>query len=84
MEKLTNLPNIGKELEKTLNEIGIKTKADLFNTGTENTFIRIKAINKSACINRLLAIEGAIQGIRWHGIDKGRKEDLKQFFKQLE
>ncbi len=29
----------------------------------------------------LCALEGAIQGIRWHGLSKERKEELKQFLK---
>lgn len=28
----------------------------------------------------LYAIEGAIQGIRWHNLEKSRKEELKEFF----
>ena len=84
MEKLTDLPNIGHELEQKLIKIGITNKAALLSMGTERTFIRIKAIDNNACINMLYAIEGAIQGIRWHGIDKGRKEELKFFLTQLD
>ena len=83
MGRLTDLPNIGPELEQKLIEIGITSRAELINAGTENVFIRLKAIDNSACINKLYAIEGAIQGIRWHGIDKGRKEELKHFINEL-
>lgn len=40
----------------------------------------IKAIDKSACINRLYAIEGAIQGVRWHAMSDQVKSGLKEFY----
>jgi hypothetical protein len=30
----------------------------------------------------LYALEGAIQGIRWHNLPKARKEELLHFFNQ--
>ena len=47
----------------------------------KNALLQIRAIDESACFNMLCALEGAIQGIRWHGISKDRKEELKQFLK---
>ena len=32
------------------------------------------------CITLLYALEGAIQGIRWHDIKKKRREELKEFY----
>ena len=52
--------------------------------GSENAIIKIATIkNSGACINMLYALEGAIQGIRWHGLDKQRKQQLKEFYKIL-
>jgi len=78
--ELTKLPNIGKVLAECLTQVGINNAEELINTGTENTFIRLKTVDKDACFSELCAIEGAIQGIRWHHIDKSRKSELKQFF----
>lgn len=80
VSKLTKLPNIGKSLEELLLEIEIDSPEKLRDTGTENTFIRIMAIDKEACFCKLCAIEGAIQGIRWHDLDRQRKDELRQFF----
>ena len=44
---------------------------------------KIKTIDNDACINMLFALEGAIQGIRWHGLDKKRKAELTEFFNRL-
>lgn len=81
MNKLSDLPNIGKTLEQKLIRVGITTPQELINTGSENALLQIRAIDESACFNLLCALEGAIQKIRWHGLPKERKEELKQFLK---
>jgi TfoX C-terminal domain len=83
MSQLTDLPNIGSELEKLLIDAGINSKEKLKAIGAEKVFLRLNVSAKSACINKLYAIEGAIQEIRWHGLDKTRKEELKVFLRQF-
>lgn len=82
-DDLTNLPNIGLTLAKKLKLVGISTPNDLINTGSENAMIKIKTIDKDACINMLFALEGAIQGLRWHSLDKTRKVELTEFYDRL-
>lgn len=82
MTSLCDLPNIGDELQKKLNLAGIYSAEELTITGSEKAFIRLKTIDPGACINTLYALEGAIQGIRWHGIDKQRKQELLEFFRR--
>lgn len=81
MNNLSDLPNIGKTLQEKLFKVGITTPDELINTGSENALLQIRAIDESACFNMLCALEGAIQGIRWHSLSKERKEELKQFLK---
>jgi DNA transformation protein len=80
---LTNLPNIGRTLAEKLKMVGISTPTDLLNTGSENAMIKIKTIDKEACINMLFALEGAIQGIRWHNLEKSKKLELTEFYNRL-
>ena len=80
---LTNLPNIGRTLADKLKMVGISTPNDLLNTGSENAMIKIKTIDKEACINMLFALEGAIQGIRWHNLEKSKKLELTEFYNRL-
>lgn len=80
MTSLSGIPNIGKTLENKLQEIGINSLEELQSIGAENTFIKIKTIDRTVCINMLYALEGAVQGIRWHGISKDRKQELLDFF----
>lgn len=78
---LIHLPNIGKVLEKKLIQAEINSQEALFVLGSENTFIRLKTIDNGACLQELYALEGAIQGIRWHHLTDTRKKELSLFFK---
>lgn len=78
--ELSLLPNIGKNLAEKLKEAGIDSVQKLKSIGSENAFARIKVIDSGACINMLLALEGAIQGIRWHNLDANRKNELQDFY----
>lgn len=80
MGELSSLPNIGKTVEQQLNEIGIKTVKQLLDIGSKQAWRRIRSIDESACINRLYALEGAIQGIRWHDLSEKVKGELKEFY----
>jgi TfoX-like protein len=81
MSVLTDLPNIGSTLAKKLTDAGITSFQELKDSGSENAIIRISTLEKSgACINMLFALEGAIQGIRWHGLSSDRKNQLKDFY----
>lgn len=84
MSDLKILPNIGKELAKSLEQADIYSAEELKEVGSENAFIRIKTIDKMACFSKLCALEGAVQGIRWHGISKERKQELQEFMKMIE
>ena len=80
MGELSKLPNIGKVLEKQLNDVGINTNDDLINLGSKEAWLRIKEIDDSACLNRLMALEGAIQNIRWHNLSEEDKDNLRNFY----
>lgn len=82
MKALTEMPNVGKVLAQKLIEVDINTPNELISTGSENAFIRIRTVDPGACIDMLYALEGAIQGIRWHSLSPGRKEELTAFFRQ--
>lgn len=79
MGELSKLPNIGKVLEKQLNEVEINSIENLRGIGSKKAWIKIKNIDESACLNRLCALEGAIRNIRWHDLDESIKKDLKEF-----
>ena len=80
MGELSKLPNIGNVLEKQLNDVGINTIDDLINLGSKEAWLKIKEIDDSACLNRLMALEGAIQNIRWHNLSEEDKDNLRNFY----
>ena len=81
MNPLTKLPNIGKTLALKLNAIDITSFEGLKAIGSKQAIIKISTLeNSGACINMLYALEGAIQGIRWHGLSKDKKKELNAFF----
>ena len=80
MGELSKLPNIGKVLEEQLNDVEIYTADDLIDLGSKEAWLRIKEIDETACINRLMALEGAIQNIRWHDLSEEDKRNLKEFY----
>lgn len=80
IEKLSSLPNIGKVLSERLAEVGIETPQELKSIGSENAFIRLLTVDAGACFSELMALEGAIQGVRWHDLNKTQKDELKIFF----
>ncbi len=82
MGELSKLPNIGKTLEDQLTKARIQTVLQLKKTGSREAWLKIKAVDPSACYNRLCALEGALRGIRWHDLDEETKAELKLFYSE--
>lgn len=80
MGELSQLPNIGKVVEEHLNQVGIVTEEDLRLEGAEQAWLKIQEIDESACMHRLLALEGAIQGVKKTLLPEERKRELKEFY----
>jgi TfoX C-terminal domain. len=83
MSELVKLPNIGKKIEEQLEQVGVKTPAELTGLGSRKVFERIMTIDETSCINKLYALEGAIQGMRWHDLPENEKMALKEYYLTL-
>ncbi len=83
MGELAILPNVGKVLEKNLNEVGIYTVKQLREIGSKEAFVRIKIIDPGACLHMLYGLQGAIDGIKDSLLPESTKCDLKVFYKNL-
>jgi len=79
---LISLPNIGKMLAERLDHADIHNYDDLATIGSIEAVLRVKEANLDACYNMLYALEGAIQGVRWHAIPKEERAQLKVEFDQ--
>lgn len=82
MGELSKLPNIGKKLEEQLIQSDIHTPEELRAVGAKAAWLRILEKDESACILRLMAIEGAIRGINKNLLPDDVKTDLKEFCRQ--
>ena len=80
MGELSKLPNIGKTVEEQLLQVGICSVDELVRVGAKGAWLKIQEINESACINRLMALEGAIQGVKKTMLSDEVKADLKEFY----
>ena len=78
--KVADMPNIAAKLGAQLADVGIITADELKQIGSCEAWLRILARDPSACLMRLSALEGAIQGIRWHYLDEETKSSLKEFY----
>jgi len=78
---LSELPNIGKELEMRLNSVGIHNPAELAELGSVGVLKRLDVLNSPGCLNMLYALEGAIRGTRWHNLPSPLKDELKNTLK---
>ena len=80
MGELAKLPNIGKKVEEQLIQVGIASTDKLKRIGAKEAWLKIQEIDESACIHRLMALEGAIQGVKKTMLSDEVKADLKEFY----
>ena len=79
MERLEDLPNIGKVAVRQLIQVGIESPEKLKAIGAKEAWLKIQAIDDSAYLNHLYGLEGAVEGIKKSQLDFETKADLKQF-----
>jgi DNA transformation protein len=84
MQRLSDLPNIGKTMEKRLVKAGINDVETFRQIGSKEAFIKLRLLEGDTCFSTLCALEGAVQGIRWHYLDCETKVNLKKFFDSFE
>ncbi|NLF79738.1 MAG: TfoX/Sxy family protein [Clostridia bacterium] len=82
MGELQRLPNIGKELERQLYEVGITSPEELRRIGSRDAWLRIFAQDPSAGLAKLLALQGAIAGVNRNDLSETTKTNLQTFCSQ--
>ena len=82
MGELSKLPNIGKIIEKELIQVGIDSVDELKKTGARAAWLKILETDESACMNRLMALEGAVRGVKKTMLPDNVKADLKEFYRR--
>lgn len=79
MAELTSMRNIGKELARKLNAVGISTAEQLEELGAREAFVRLKAAYPQVCLVHLYALEGAVSHTEIQHLPEEKKSALKEF-----
>ncbi len=79
MAELTSMMNIGKEMAKKLDSIGIDSSEELIRLGAEKAFLKLKGAYPQVCLVHLYALEGAICNMEFNSLSENRKKELKEF-----
>ena len=82
MGELSSLPNIGRVVEEQLMQVGVNSAGELRRVGARQAWLKIQEIDESACLHRLMALEGAIEGVKKSMLPDEVKADLKEFYQQ--
>jgi DNA transformation protein len=64
-DRLEDVVNIGPALAHDLRAIGIEDLDDLRAVGADAAWVRMHAAGCHDCLSSLLALEGAVRGVRW-------------------
>jgi DNA transformation protein len=75
---LAALPNIGTVLAEKLYRAGITSYDDLADLGSVEAYLKIWNHEGAIGYNMLYALEGAIQGVRWHELPQEQRERVKK------
>ncbi len=81
--EVTKMLNIGKELQKKLNTVGIQDAEELASLGAKEAYRRMKVPYPEVCLVHLYALQGAIDTIPYDKLPEATKADLKAFSDSL-
>ena len=79
MPELTDMMNIGKEMAKKLNTVGIDSSEKLIEIGSKQAFLQLKQEFPNVCLVHLYTLEGAITNVEFNCLSEEKKKELKEF-----
>ncbi|MDE7202646.1 MAG: TfoX/Sxy family protein [Lachnospiraceae bacterium] len=79
MSDLTSMINIGNEMAKKLNTVGIDSSEKLIELGSKQAFLKLKEAYPQVCLVHLYALEGAILNTEFNSLSEDKKRELKEF-----
>jgi DNA transformation protein len=80
MNDLAELPNVGPQLARELLAAGIESGARLRELGAAAAWERVRDVNPDRdCASSLLALEGAVRGVRWMSLDLAERRRLSEY-----
>ena len=79
MADLTSMMNIGKEMARKLEAVGIDSPEKLVELGAKHAFFKLKVLYPQVCLVHLYALEGAVSNMDFNELSEATKKDLKEF-----
>jgi len=77
---LEGLPNVGPTLARELRAVAVETVAQLRGMGAKAAWARVREVNADRdCASSLLALEGAVRGVRWMAIEPAERQLLRAY-----
>ncbi len=73
-ERLEDVVNIGPALAHDLRAVGVADIEQLRDLGAQEAWLRMNAVGSQDCLCSLLALEGAVRGVRWMQISPGDRD----------
>lgn len=83
MAKLTSMMNIGREMERKLQSVGIGSAEELLAVGAKQAFVKLKTVYPAVCLVHLYALEGAVSQTEFNSLSAEKKRELKAFSDRL-
>lgn len=83
MAALTSMMNIGREMERKLTSVGIRSAEELIAVGAKQAFSRLKEAYPRVCLVHLYTLEGAIHNTEFCALSEEKKRELKEFSRTL-
>ncbi|MDL2218070.1 TfoX/Sxy family protein [Christensenellaceae bacterium OttesenSCG-928-M15] len=80
---LAAMKNIGIEMKKKLNAIGIHSAEELSALGSKDAFFRLKTAYPEVCLVHLYTLQGAIDNLDFNMLPEDTKAELKAFSESL-
>jgi DNA transformation protein len=77
---LDDLPNVGPTLAAELRAAGIVSVHQLRTLGARSAWARLRDVNRERdCASSLLALEGALRGVRWMAMDRAERDRIRAY-----
>ena len=76
MAELTSMCNVGKELARKLESVGIRSAEELTRTGSMEAFLRLKIRYPNVCLVHLYALQDAFWADRRMDMGPGERMEL--------
>jgi DNA transformation protein and related proteins len=75
-ERLEDVVNIGPALAHDLRAVGVADVEQLRDVGAQEAWLRMHAAGCHDCLSSLLALEGAVRGVRWMQISSDDRDAM--------